>query len=76
MSKQTKYVMLVQYDIYKIEDFTCKKCSWHGRGSELVKAEMSETHLIFDLECPVCFSLVAFWQAPLKEDENEGKTIC
>ncbi len=67
--------MIVNYDTYKTESFTCRECNWQGQGSELVNGNISELHLIFDLECPVCFNLVAFWQAPLKEDENEGKII-
>ena len=56
--------MLVDYDTYKSQEFTCRNCGWHGAGSELNHGDYSED-CIGDLECPKCFELVAFWQAPL-----------
>jgi len=64
--------MQVEYDTYKEMDFTCQ-CGWQGKGSELVNGEFSEVHLIGDLDCPKCYSLIAFWQYPIREKENKKR---
>ena len=56
--------MQVNYETYKTQDFTCSKCGWQGKGSELDHGDFSEISFIGDLECPKCDHLVAFWQAP------------
>ena len=63
--------MLVDYETYKSQDFTCSKCGWHGTGSQLSHGEFSGEHCIGDLDCPKCFELVAFWQGPLIDDSKE-----
>ena len=57
--------MQVSYKKYKNRKFTCKNCGWSGNGSELVDGAFHESSYIGDLECPKCFHLIAFWQAPL-----------
>jgi len=59
--------MEVNYDTYKTEDFTCKKCGWEGKGKELSHGDFHEFTSIGDLECPKCSELIAFWQAPLSK---------
>jgi hypothetical protein len=63
--------MQVDYYKYKKQDFTCKHCGWQGKGDELQHGAFSEMHAIGDLECPKCFEMVAFWQAPLIEDVED-----
>jgi len=62
--------MQVNYNNYKMQDFICSECGWKGKGSELVNGDFSELHYIGDLECPKCFHLVAFWQAPLSDSSE------
>ncbi len=57
--------MQVDYDTYKEKDFTCKHCGWKGKGRELSHGDFSEVHFIGDLDCPKCYEMIAFWQAPL-----------
>jgi len=65
--------MQVDYDTYKSMDFTCNKCGWQGNGKALSNGGFSEASFIGDLDCPKCFELVAFWQAPYHEkDENNN----
>lgn len=65
--------MQVDYDTYKTEDFTCPECGWQGKGDELIDGNFSEVHFIADLECPKCYHLIAFWQAPLVEEKKKPK---
>ena len=65
--------MQVDYYTYKAQNFTCPECGWKGKGDELVNGDFSEVHSIADLECPKCYQLVAFWQAPLSEYNNNSK---
>jgi len=65
--------MLVDYDNYKDQDFTCKHCGWQGKGNKLGHGDFSELHFIGNLDCPKCFELVAFWQATLITPQNEAK---
>ena len=67
--------MQVEYAMYKEMDFTCKQCKWTGKGSELVNAGFSDEHLICDLECPKCYGLVAFWQAPLIDNKINDRQL-
>lgn len=62
--------MQVNYYTYKSLVFICTKCGWKGKGKELSHGNFSESTLIGDLECPKCFELIAFWQAPLS-DKND-----
>ena len=64
--------MQVEYDKYKEMDFSCH-CGWQGKGAELSHGDFSEVHLIGDLECPECHSLVAFWSSPVKESKVTRK---
>lgn len=59
--------MQVNYDTYKSMEFTCSKCGWQGKGKELGHGDFSESSFIGNLECPKCFELIAFWQAPLSD---------
>jgi hypothetical protein len=61
--------MQVEYNTYKNKEFICPECHWQGKGKELVNGEFHELTFIGDLECPKCFHLVAFWQAPLIDIE-------
>lgn len=63
--------MKVDYNTYKDQEFACKKCGWKGSGAELGHGDFHEYSMIGDLECPKCFELVAFWQAPLGSNSNE-----
>ena len=65
---------LMQVDVfkYKEQDFTCKQCGWKGKGDELVHGEFSETSFIGDLDCPKCFNMVAFWEAPLIDKNKKS----
>ena len=65
--------MKVDYDKYNALNFTCKQCSWQGKGEELVHGDFSELHSIGDLECPKCGHLIAFWKAPLTDKNKEDK---
>lgn len=60
--------MHVNYNTYKTQDFTCRHCGWEGKGKYLSHGDFSEVHSIGDLNCPKCFELVAFWQAPLTKE--------
>ncbi|MBK5193666.1 MAG: hypothetical protein JJE07_10730 [Flavobacteriaceae bacterium] len=62
--------MQVDYNTYKAQDFKCKDCGWQGKGEQLDNGDFSALHSIGDLECPKCNHLIAFWQAPLKDDIN------
>ena len=62
--------MRVDYDSYKEQTFTCPKCNWKGKGSELAHGDFSEFHFIGNLECPKCYHEIAFWQSPLIEKSN------
>ena len=64
--------MEVDYETYKEQDFTCEKCKWTGKGKELSNGDFSESCFICDLECPKCYHLVAFWQAPLINKDDDG----
>jgi ribosomal protein S27AE len=64
--------MQVDYDKYKEQNFTCSKCGWQGKGSELSHGDFSEMGFIGDLECPKCFNLVAFWQSPLIDKKKNN----
>ncbi len=63
--------MQVDYNTYKEQNFNCAACGWQGKGVALVNGDFSELHAMADLECPNCFHLVAFWQAPLRDGEEE-----
>ena len=63
--------MQVDYDKYKEQSFTCSECGWQGKGAELSHGDFSEEHCIGDLDCPKCFHLVAFWQAPLTDKKKD-----
>ncbi len=65
--------MQVEYDTYKELDFTCNKCGWQGKGSELSDGDFSEEHCIGDLDCPKCFDHIGFWQAPLIDKSKKDK---
>jgi guanosine-3',5'-bis(diphosphate) 3'-pyrophosphohydrolase len=65
--------MQVDYYTYKAQDFKCIECSWQGKGEQLLNGDFSELHSIGDLNCPKCYHLIAFWQAPLIEDSTEKK---
>ena len=64
---------MVNYFTYKNEDFTCLKCSWNGKGSELSNGDFSEEHFIGDLDCPLCGEHIGAWQAPMKEEVEKWK---
>lgn len=66
--------MLVDYYTYKAKDFTCPKCGWAGQGKDLTHGDFSEEHVIGNLECPKCYHLIAFWQAPLSDDKNKPQS--
>ena len=38
--------MLVDYDNYKDQDFTCKHCGWQGKGNKLGHGDFSELHCV------------------------------
>lgn len=57
--------MKVEYGKYEEQHFVCPKCGWHGKGDQLLNGEFSEMHFICDLECPKCYEMIAYWQAPL-----------
>jgi len=61
--------MQVDYNNYKEKAFTCSKCGWKGKGTELSNGDFNEVYCIGDLECPECDYLIAFWQAPLSESK-------
>lgn len=63
--------MQVDYNTYKREDFTCNNCGWEGKGKNLSDGDFSEVNFIGDLNCPKCGELIAFWQAPLKDENTE-----
>lgn len=63
--------MLVDYYQYKEQQFTSKHCGWTGDGSELRHGDFHSESMIGDLECPKCWELVAFWQAPPIKKEEE-----
>ncbi len=66
--------MQVDYYTYKNQKFICSQCGWQGKGEQLTHGNFSDLHLIGDLECPKCFHLIAFWQAPLlDENKDEAK---
>ena len=67
--------MKVDYNTYTEQQFTCKRCGWSGSGAALGHGDFHEHSMIGDLECPKCFELVAYWQAPLinKNNEQEGE---
>ena len=62
--------MRVDYNNYATQSFTCNKCGWKGKGEELSDGDFSEESCIGDLECPKCFELVAYWQAPLRREKG------
>jgi hypothetical protein len=62
--------MKVDYSTYKQMDFTCTQCGWRGKGDQLVNSEFGELHAIGNLECPQCYHLIAFWQAPADEESE------
>jgi hypothetical protein len=64
--------MQVNYNEYHEQNFTCSECGWQGKGSKLSHGDFSEMSLIGDLDCPKCFHLVAFWQAPLIDKERDN----
>lgn len=68
--------MQVDYYAYNTLEFTCPACGWQGMGKELSHGDFSELSLIGDLECPKCFHMIAFWQAPVidkKKYKEPGK---
>lgn len=67
--------MQVNYDTYKLMNFTCSKCGWRGKGEALSHGDFSESFFISNLECPKCFELIAFWQVPLSEKSNNNNNI-
>lgn len=64
--------MIVDYETYKMQNFTCIKCGWEGKGEQLSNGDFSEMHSIGNLDCPKCFHLIAFWQAPLTNNESDN----
>ena len=66
--------MQVDYYTYKDQDFNCPNCDWNGKGNDLVNTDFHEVSMIGDLNCPKCYNLIAFWQAPLIETNEENNS--
>lgn len=63
--------MEVDYSTYKTQQFTCNKCGWQAMGAEFSHSDFSEYSFIGNLDCPKCYELVAFWQAPLIDKKGD-----
>lgn len=46
--------MEYNYHTYKSKTFICSKCDWRGLGLDTFLSDLSEIHLLRDVECPKC----------------------
>lgn len=66
--------MQLNYFTYRDETYVCPHCKWQGTGKQLGRGEVSETHWIFDMDCPKCFETIGFVQGPTEEEMRAWKS--
>lgn len=67
--------MKIDLNNYLDKVFECPECHWKGIGSELENGDFSETHLIFDFECPKCFNHIGSGQSEIVDADKYIKYL-
>ena len=67
--------MKIDLNNYLEKVFECTECHWKGKGRELEIENLSETHFIFDFECPKCFNHIGSGQSEIIDVDKNVKYI-